>query len=357
MNEIQFTIPEILSLMGLTHCVYVIVHMGFRKSGFSQTILPVLYFAMLAGAFFFDAAQSRLSGSAEYYPYWQWFFWFIGPLLSVLLVTQISDLKNIPSLKDYWVLLLLPFSFLLSFAAVNTTHNCTSLALCEPFMDLLNVTGLMAGTISLLLVISKQNLLKKIKTQKFGRERYWLILSLVALNALFLGVMFMQLNGQISAEQTGIIKTILGIGFVYLVSTSFFRIFPKPVAAKITKETIAQDILSDEELKIARKIQSLLDREKIYQEPAYSRTDLAQECGASESVISRIINVHFQKSFPQLMNEYRIEDAKRLLLETNASVKVISGEVGFNSLPSFNRAFKETTDMSPTEYKNTAQKA
>jgi AraC-like DNA-binding protein len=94
--------------------------------------------------------------------------------------------------------------------------------------------------------------------------------------------------------------------------------------------------------------------EKVYQEPTYSRADLARECSAPESTVSRVINVHFGKSFPQLMNERRIADAKRLLQQTDAPVAKIASEVGFNSLPSFNRVFKDMTGDSPSSFRKSS---
>ena len=81
------------------------------------------------------------------------------------------------------------------------------------------------------------------------------------------------------------------------------------------------------------------------------RADLARECETSETMISRVINAHFQKSFPQLMNERRIEDAKQLLRETDATIQAIAKDVGFNSLPSFNRVFKELVSQAPSQYR------
>lgn len=99
---------------------------------------------------------------------------------------------------------------------------------------------------------------------------------------------------------------------------------------------------------LADKIAKLLELEKIYHEATYSRSDLAQELGVSEATVTRIIGQFFNKSFPQLLNERRIDDAKRLLLETEANIKTVAEEVGFNSLPSFNRVFKELAGISPS---------
>ena len=98
-------------------------------------------------------------------------------------------------------------------------------------------------------------------------------------------------------------------------------------------------------------VENLINLERIYHEPSYSRSDLAKELNVAEASVSRIINLHFKKSFPQVLNEYRVEDAKRLLLDTDASIAVVAEEVGFNSISSFNRVFKDLAGQSPSSYR------
>jgi AraC-like DNA-binding protein len=265
-------------------------------------------------------------------------------------------LNKWPPLKDFWVLLLLPLSFLLSSLTVNTSAECALSDPCDQLKELLNVMGLMAGTISLLVIFSKKGLFKNIKKQKYGVERYWLILALIMLNTLFLGSIFASMTNVLpNGGDAILLRTVFGLGFVYLVSTNLLRIFPPE--GKASSSQAAPESLTTEERALAIKIEKLLDLDKVYQEPTYARSDLARECDASEMLISRVINVHFQKSFPQIMNERRIEDAKRLLSETDAAVKVVSEEVGFNSLPSFNRVFKDLTGESPGQYRKNTPKA
>lgn len=70
--------------------------------------------------------------------------------------------------------------------------------------------------------------------------------------------------------------------------------------------------------------------------------------------MSRVINVAFGKSFPRLLNEFRVDDAKRMLHDPAIAIQVVAAEVGFNSLASFNRAFREITSITPTQYRLTA---
>lgn len=348
MSQLIFTLPEILALIGIIQCTYLIVHVGLRPGQIARAGLPLLYFVTLGAAFTGDLVQSRLGLNAQSYFYLQWGLWFLGPPLSVLVVIQLADMSKRPPFGDFWVLLLVPLSFMLAVLAGKTV-GCAGVSSCAEMPDLLNVTGLMAGTISLLVIFSKKNLLKNLSKQKYGKERYWLILSLIILNACFLLSVLLGLTQSIESTEAIILRSVLGLGFVYLVSTSLLRLFPK--AKRVSQSGDSADTLSEDEQALAQKVESLLDFEKVYQEPTYSRADLAKECGTSETTISRVINMHFQKSFPQLMNEHRIEDAKRLLRETDAPVRIIAQNVGFNSLPSFNRVFKDTTGAAPSVFR------
>ncbi len=353
MNNISFTLPEILALIGIVQCTFLMVHVTFRAGQISRAGLPLLYFVVLGAAFIADLLEFRWQIEDPRYFYLQWLLWFSGPPLSVLVIIQLADMNKIPSIRDYWVLLLLPFSMMLAFLASEVTIGCEAGQPCEGLNELLNVMGLMAGTMSLLVIFSKKDLLKNIHAQRYGRERYWLIFALIVLNILFLSVMLLGLGQKMTGSEVGLARNILGLGFVYLVSTSLLRLFPKNTKTSLSTEE-GREKLSKEELELAQTIENLLNLDKIYQEPTYSRADLARECKTSETHISKVINLYFGKSFPQLMNTFRLEDAKRLLVETDAPIQNIAQDVGFNSLPSFNRVFKDSTDLSPSQYRKKA---
>ena len=349
LQNLNFSLPEILSLIGVFQCVYLLVYITVRMKNIAHAGLPFVYFFILGAAFFFDMAENHIGGLSQYYYYLQWFSWFSLPPLSVLLVIQFSEINKAPLLREYWVLLLTPLCFVLSIAAVDSINACDRLDPCEQLKSLMTVTGLLAGAISILVIFSKKDLFTKIRKQKLGRERYWLIFTLIIVNSLLLLTVMASLMDYITPQDAEITRTILGLAFVYLVSTSLLRLYPKP--PKTSSTTITNEDFNEEEVELAKRIEHLIYIEKVYQEAAYSRADLAKECGYSETVVSKIFNAHFNKSFPQVMNEHRVEEAKRLLEDTKASIKAISQEVGFNSMPSFNRVFKDMTDLSPSAYR------
>ena len=346
MQNLSFSLPEILALIGLIQCTYLLVHIFFIRWQIKAAALPALYFLVLGAAFFFDFAREEI-GDFDAYSLLQWAAWFYGPPLSVLMVIHLADSQKTPAFKDYWIILLIPLCYVLASVSMQNEPGCTFLAYCIEMKPMLTVLGYMAGAISLLVIFSKKNLFNNVRRQRNGKERYWLIFALIFMNIFFLTAMMAQITETITEQQLILFRAILGLGFVYLVSTSLLRLYPKT-----SKTGRADDVeLNDEEQAIAAKVEDLMNLDKVYQEPTYSRADLARECGVPETTISRIINIYFKKSFPQLLNEKRVEDAKRLLEETDAPVNVVCEEVGFNSLPSFNRVFKDLTGYAPSIYR------
>jgi AraC-like DNA-binding protein len=352
MDQLYFSIPEILSLIGVTQCVYLIVYMMFRAGKLSRAGLPLAYFSVLALAFISDFAAARFSSYYDYYFYFQWATWFLGPPLSVLLLIQIAQIYKTPSWKHYWVLLLVPFAFAIAAVATPDDAACHKFLPCEDMHKILTLTGLIAGALSLLSIWLNRDLLSDMDDRKTGKDRYWLVLAIIFMNIAFLGTMLVSLSAGVDAGKISLVRTVIGLGFIYLVTTSLFRLYPQAVLMAGTEKT---EKLTDEELAIAQKVEKLLAQDKVYQEASYARTDLARECGTSEAIISKIINIYFRKSFPQIINEHRVEDAKRLLDQTEANIKVIAEEVGFNSVASFNRAFREIAGEAPSTYRKRAK--
>ncbi len=101
------------------------------------------------------------------------------------------------------------------------------------------------------------------------------------------------------------------------------------------------------------KIEQLFVEQKLYLEPELSLSDLATKLKTNTSVLSAAINQNFGKNFNDFVNEYRVEEVKRLLKDpTNAHLSLlgVALECGFNSKSTFNRAFKKFTGQSPKEF-------
>ncbi|MDJ0909294.1 MAG: helix-turn-helix domain-containing protein [Woeseiaceae bacterium] len=93
---------------------------------------------------------------------------------------------------------------------------------------------------------------------------------------------------------------------------------------------------------------------------AYARTgltirQLAEELDIPEHQLRALINTRLgHKNFSAFLNGYRIDEARTRLADpkqARTQILTIALDAGFASLPPFNRAFREATDMTPSDYR------
>ncbi|KRE98402.1 hypothetical protein ASG89_05160 [Paenibacillus sp. Soil766] len=91
--------------------------------------------------------------------------------------------------------------------------------------------------------------------------------------------------------------------------------------------------------------------EQHYREPI-ALQDLAEQYHISSSRISHDFKEVTGKNFKDYVMHLRIEHAKAKLVATNEAVTEICFDAGFQSIPSFYRAFAMHVHLSPIEYRN-----
>lgn len=79
---------------------------------------------------------------------------------------------------------------------------------------------------------------------------------------------------------------------------------------------------------------------------------VAEELHLSKYYISHLINHRLKQNFNEYINNLRIAEACNILKETDTKIADISENVGFGTIRSFNRAFKQIMGVSPAEYRN-----
>jgi AraC-like DNA-binding protein len=99
----------------------------------------------------------------------------------------------------------------------------------------------------------------------------------------------------------------------------------------------------------------LMSDERIYRHEGITIGMLATKLAVPEYKLRRLINQQLgYRNFNVFLNNHRIEEAKAALADpSQAEVPVITIalDAGFQSLGPFNRAFKATTGVTPTEYR------
>ncbi|MEO6176318.1 MAG: helix-turn-helix domain-containing protein [Flavobacterium circumlabens] len=98
----------------------------------------------------------------------------------------------------------------------------------------------------------------------------------------------------------------------------------------------------------------IMDDKKPFLDPELSLFKLSSQLDVSSHQLSYIINKGFDENFYQFINRYRIEEAKKKILDPkmqHLSLIGIAFEVGFNSKTVFNTTFKKSTSQTPSEFK------
>jgi AraC-like DNA-binding protein len=196
-----------------------------------------------------------------------------------------------------------------------------------------------------------------------GRRRVRVfIVSTAALYGGMNAVLQIILPGAAAAEVANTVNSAVLAGVVAAICYAMMRVdgadlFPAaPDAAPVvlvSAQSAATEDANDQKLIDA--LMRLMGDERIYRHDNITIGTLATKLGIPEYRLRRLINQRLgYRNFNVFLNNHRIEEAKAALSDpTQAKVPVITiaMDAGFQSLGPFNRAFKATTGVTPTEYR------
>jgi AraC-like DNA-binding protein len=105
---------------------------------------------------------------------------------------------------------------------------------------------------------------------------------------------------------------------------------------------------------LGMRIRALLHEDEIFVSPDLTVSTLALRLKVPAYMASRAINQYFNKSFSELVVEYRIRKAEQLLIadaQKSLTVEAVAFESGFNTLSAFYKAFKKINNVTPSQYR------
>ena len=198
-----------------------------------------------------------------------------------------------------------------------------------------------------------------------GRRR--LRVFIVSAAALYGGtnaILQMLISGRDAADVANTVNAAVLAGIVAAICYSMIRVaapdlFPiAPVLPAVTnapaQSIVAQDTGAADQ-RLVDALMRLMADERIYRHDNITIGTLATKLAVPEYKLRRLINQRLgYRNFNVFLNNHRIEEAKAALADpSQAEVPVITiaMDAGFQSLGPFNRAFKATTGVTPTEYR------
>lgn len=154
------------------------------------------------------------------------------------------------------------------------------------------------------------------------------------------------------------------ISYMSLKTPEMFKLEEENLKEEVLEESPVIDLEAKKSLEefeqIQAEIQSQLNALQVYMEneKPFIKSDLSLQGLADDLTLSRhqlsaLFNQQHHKNFYEFVNSYRVEEVKRLMQQPeNQNIKLMSlaYDAGFNSKSSFNRIFKQMTEMTPSQY-------
>ncbi len=144
---------------------------------------------------------------------------------------------------------------------------------------------------------------------------------------------------------------------IYLISFIIFsnqEIFT-PLGDKKKYRNI--NLSTDQIARHKKRIERVMLDQKPYLNNDFSLSELSTLTSIPKHLLSRFFSENMNQSFSEFTNNFRISKAKELLIDKefkHHKIAVIAYECGFNSLSSFNSAFKKTVNQSPSDFRRSS---
>ncbi|NOU58471.1 helix-turn-helix domain-containing protein [Marinifilum caeruleilacunae] len=120
--------------------------------------------------------------------------------------------------------------------------------------------------------------------------------------------------------------------------------FKKYSKSKLTRAAAEQNVLV---------MNQVMETEKPYLDSELNLAGFSQQCKISSHEISETINGLMNQTFNDYINNYRVEEFKKLAVEEkykNYTILALAFEAGFKSKATFNAAFKKFTNKTPSQF-------
>lgn len=136
-------------------------------------------------------------------------------------------------------------------------------------------------------------------------------------------------------------------------AAAYTRSVPAVTDINNGSEVPSDSVKQDADTMLLSKILDVMEKTDIICRNDFSLAVLAELCGSNTRYVSAAINDGLGMSFPNLLNRYRVNEARRLFLNpaySQYTLEAIIEHLGYKSRSSFSKTFKKITGLSPSEF-------
>jgi AraC-like DNA-binding protein len=144
------------------------------------------------------------------------------------------------------------------------------------------------------------------------------------------------------------------VNLLVFTAIRYFQIFEQVTKEEPTKKAKDDQFVNPD---MAVEIDVAIRKNKTYMEPDITLDTLAESLSILPRDLSMLINRHFGINFYEFINKYRIEEAKKMLIDPahkNTTITDIYLAVGFNSKSVFYTFFKKFESVTPSQFRQSA---
>ena len=186
------------------------------------------------------------------------------------------------------------------------------------------------------------------------RERRYIRGGVITLSAIYILVVIVA--EQILLIESSLLDVIKALGVVSL-TTGINLILFKPKSSTLFESKVIRNDseTSSEDTQLLAALITSMTVDKLYKEDGLTISSLAKNLSTPDYKLRKLINRELKyRNFNDFLNKYRIDEiSARIKSDPKSQLPflTLALESGFRSLSSFNKAFKQTHQITPTEYK------
>jgi AraC-like DNA-binding protein len=153
------------------------------------------------------------------------------------------------------------------------------------------------------------------------------------------------------AEPTaGLLNAAATFAVVFVLTAAAVRVRPEILKPPVAPPEEAPVL----DPRLAAELRKLVEEEQVFRQEGLTIGALADRLGTHEYKVRELINDQLGfRNFNSFLNHYRVREAQKLLTSPDRRLNVAEAayEVGYRSLGPFNKAFKDKTGLTPTEFR------
>ena len=266
---------------------------------------------------------------------------FIGPFLYFYIRSVIQPQCNIHKTWINHLLILFPIIVVVGYSFPFNNY----IELWRPYFIYTIYTEWLGYTILSGLLLKKYAYKLLTTDKKLKDIGIWLLTIYIG-NAIILTAYF-------SVSYTYYIVGALSFSFLFylLVLILVFSKKKKPYLFMDAQKYLDKKINDTDANMLVSQLKMVLSDKKLYKNPDLKISDVANQLNIPAHQLSQLINDNIGKNFPTTINEYRVLEAKEMLMQNNKfTLEAIGYECGFKSKSAFYTAFKKHVGLTPAKY-------